>query len=89
MTIDDAIKAAEEAGLSPKIAPKLSGETLEELRADARWFREQIGPPAPAAEPVELPDLHAGAREPGQPSQPAGTGWFKRLGGGRDGGLGA
>ncbi|MDX6436763.1 MAG: hypothetical protein QOK34_1597 [Gaiellaceae bacterium] len=76
MKIEDAIAAAEEAGLPPRVAPKLEGETLDELRADARALRKLIGHPAPPAPPaprVPLPDLHGGARD-----SPAdfGTGWF-------------
>jgi hypothetical protein len=47
MNIQDAIQAAEEAGLPPRVAPKLEGETLEELRADARKLKEFMGPATP------------------------------------------
>ena len=80
MNIQDAIQAAEEAGLPPRVAPKLEGETLDELREDARKLKAFMGaatPPKPAPN-VPLPDLHGGARA-GDPAEPDLTGWFPKL----------
>lgn len=80
MNIQDAIQAAEEAGLPPRVAPKLEGETLDELRADARQLKAFMGPATPPkpAPKVPLPDLHGGASA-SEPAEPDLSGWFPKL----------
>jgi hypothetical protein len=68
MSIEDAIRAAEDAGLPARVAPKLVGDSLEELRADAVQLAADLGRPVPRKATVPLPDTHAGARPDGQPS---------------------
>lgn len=64
-------KAAKDAGLDPELAPRLRGNTPEELAADAAYFAEKLPKPAPNVPLSQRPreNLRGGGRPAEEPEE--------------------